>query len=654
MKPPKRLVILALLLSPLVAVSICAADIPKVSSPDGKLSVNIQSASGLTYSIDLDGAPLLIASRLGLSFEGGLQLGENVQVLDSKIRANNTAWKDDFGKFSTVKDRYCELTLRLRENRPSPAEAVDFEVLVRAYDDGVALRYVLPKQKSLGQFKLTEDRTEFLFTGDHRVWIGGGPEAECPSPEIRLSQMPGDRRILPLVVEAPNAIVAVAEADVRDWSGSLVSSTGKPGVFGAKATLISPVESATPRESAWHAILIGRKAGDLTVSTLLVNLATPSQIQDTSWIKPGISAWDAWWTGRNRHWDQYKGLESRGNTQSHKEFIDFAAEMGWRYMLVDWYWYDQESKDPETAIKPQGHINMPELMAHAKSKGVKLILWVNSKNIPSIGADKLFATYAKWGSVGVKIDFFQNNGSQGTQRWHEELLAAAAKHNLVVDFHGAYTATGLSRTWPNLLTQEGVLGVEYVKLGKAFTASHMMMLPFTRGLLGPADVTPGAFLNVREDEFVPNSIPSTSTGTRARQLALAVLIDSPFLCLCDDPENYRGEPGIGFYRNLPTTWDETRAVSAEIMQHLVQVRRKGKGWWIAGMNHHQPLELDLKLDFLGDGAYTLTTYADTPESAQRPSSLAETTREVKRGDTIRIRMENSGGFAATLQPKSHP
>lgn len=628
-----------------------AAEIPKLSSPDGKISVSIQSTNGLAYSIDLDGAPLLIPSKLGLAFEGGLQLGENVKVLDTNIRTNNTAWKDDFGKFSTVKDRYRELTLRLREKRPAPAEAVDFEVLVRAYDDGVALRYVLQKQQSLGQFKLVDDKTEFLFTGDHRAWIGASAEAECVYPEIRLSQMPGDRRILPLVVEAPNAWVAVGEADVRDWSGSFLTSTGKPGVFGAKASLVSAVESTTPRESAWHALIIARKAGDLTVSTLLTNLAAPSQIKDTSWIKPGISAWDAWWTGRNRHWDQYSGLHSRGNTQSHKEYIDFAAEMGWRYMLVDWFWYDQESPDPETAIKPQGHIDMPDLMAYAKTKGVKLILWVNSKNIPSIGADKLFGTYAKWGAVGVKIDFFQNNGSQGTQRWHEELLAAAAKHQLVVDFHGAYTATGLSRTWPNLLTQEGVLGVEYVKLGKAFTPTHMMMLPFTRGLLGPADVTPGAFLNVREDAFVPNSIPATSPGTRARQLALSVLMDSPFLCLCDDPIHYRGQSGIGFYRNLPTTWDETRVLSSEIMKHLVQARRKGNGWWIAGMNHHQPLELDIRLDFLGEGSYSLTTYSDAPESVQRPSSLVENTREVKRGDTLRIRMENAGGFAATLQPK---
>ena len=647
----KRITVFALLLSPLLAATTRAADIPKLSSPDGKLSVNVQSANGLTYSIDLDGAPLLIPSRLGLSFEGGLQLGENVQVLDSKVRANNTAWKDNFGKFSTVKDRYRELSLRLRENRPAPAEAVDFEVLVRAYDDGVALRYVLPKQKSLGQFKLVENRTEFLFTGDHRAWIGGSAEAECLYPEIRLSQMPSDRRILPLVVEAPNAVVAVAEADVRDWSGSMLSSTGKPGAFGAKASLVSPVESATPCESAWHAILIGRKAGDLTVSTLVRNLATPSKLADTSWIKPGISAWDVWWTGRNPYWPEHDGLYARGNTQSHKDFINFAAEMGWPYMLVDWFWYDQESKDPETAIKALPHIDMPALMAHAKSKGVKLILWVNSKNVPSIGADKLFATYAQWGAAGVKIDFFQNNGSQGTQRWMEELASEAAKYRLVVDFHGVYTPTGLSRTWPNLLTQEGALGVEYVKLGTSFTPEHMMRLPFTRGLLGPADVTPGAFLNVRADQFAPNSVPSKVIGTRARHLAFVMLIDSPYLCMADAPENYREEPGLNFIRKLPSTWDETRVLSSGLMNHLVQARRKGNGWWIAGMNLDQPLELTLNLDFLGDGSYALTTYSDTPESVQRPAALAESTRVVKRGDTIRIRMENAGGFAATLLPK---
>ena len=529
----------------------------EISSPDAHIQVAVQTDHGLTYSVQCDGASLVAPSRLGLKFSDGLELGKNVELLKSETRTNETQWRDDFGKFSQVKDHYRELRLCLREQRTAPAAPVDFEVLVRAYDDGVAWRYVLPKQDALGRFQLTADETEFLFPGDDRAWVGQNTSYENPFPEIRLSQLNSDPKSLPLVVETPHAFVAVAEADVRDWSGCSVVAAGQPNAIGARAALISPVVSQTPRSSAWHALLIGKTAGDLTVSTILRNLAAPSLLADPSWIKPGITAWDAWWTGVNPYWDQYKGLNARGNTRSHKDYIDLAAQMGWPYMLVDWYWYDQGSPDPETAIKPLSHIDLPELMAYAKSKGVKLLLWVNSKNIRSIGMDKLFSTYAGWGAAGVKIDFFKNNGSQATQRWLEELLEAAAKHKLVVDFHGAYTPTGLSRTWPNLLTQEGVLGVEYVKLGKAFTPAHMMTLPFTRGLLGPADVTPGAFLNVREDEFVPNSVPATVTGTRARQLALSLLMDSPLLCLCDSPANYLGQPGLEFYRDLPTTWDET-------------------------------------------------------------------------------------------------
>jgi len=631
-----------------------AVDIPVLTSPDGRISVSVGTSGGLSYAVQLDSTPLVVPSKLGLVLSDGTRLGQQPEVLEADLRLNDTTWNDSFGKFSTVRDHFRELRVRLREPRPLPAAPMEFEVLVRAYDDGVALRYVLPGPTVPGAFTVSENLTEFLFAGDHRAWIGGGSDAECLYPEIHLSQMPGNHRILPLVVEAPNALVAVAEADARDWSSSMLVSTGQPGVFGAKASLVSQVNSQTPRASAWHTLLIARNAGALTTSTFLLNLATPSQIADTAWIKPGISAWDVWWTGNNPYWTQHNGLYARGNTQSHKDYIDFAAEMGWPYMLIDWFWYDQDSSNPQTAIIPLSHIDMPALMAHAASKGVKLILWVNSKNIPSIGADTLFATYKQWGAAGVKIDFFQNNGSQGTGKWMEELAAAAANHQLVVDFHGVHTPTGLSRTWPNVLTQEGVLGAEYVKLGNSFTPEQMVRLPFTRGLLGPADVTPGGFLNVRADQFVSNAVPSTVTGTRARHLAFSMLIDSPYLCLADAPQNYREEPGLNFFRKLPTTWDDTRVLSSGLMTHLVQARRKGDSWWIAGMNLQQARELGLNLDFLGDGNYVLTTYSDTPQSDQQPTSLAEQTRVVTRGETIHIRMETTGGFAATVKPVTIP
>lgn len=628
-----------------------AVDVPQLASPDGGIVVAVKTANGLSYAVSFENAPLIAPSRLGLVLADGTRLGEKAEVIETSVSDHDATWDDAFGKFAKPRDHYRELRLQLREPRPAPAAAIDFELRLRAYDEGVALRYVLNEPNKEESITVAEDLTEFLFVADHRAWVGAKADAECLYPELCLSQMPGDRRVLPLVVDATKAVVAVAEADVRDWAGSMVVSTGKPGTFGARAALVSPVSIHSTRVSPWHALLIARDAGDLTTSTLLRNLAAPSELADTSWIKPGIAAWDVWWTGRNPYWPEHQGLNARGNTRSHMDFIDFAAGMGWPYMLVDWFWYDQEGKDPETAIKPLPHIDMPALMAHAKSKGVKLFLWVNSKNIPSIGADRLFATYAQWGACGVKIDFFQNNGSQETQRWMEEFTKEAAKHRLMVDFHGVYTPTGLSRTWPNLLTQEGAFGTEYVKMGRDFTPRHMITLPFTRGLLGPADVTPGAFLNVREEEFVPGSIPATVPGTRARQLAFAMLIDSPFLCMADAPGNYRDQPGIGFFRGLPTTWDETRVISAGLMEHLVQARRKGNAWWIAGMNHQEAMALDLRLDFIGGGSYLLTTYADVPESADRPAVLMEKTTTVSRGDPLKIKMQKNGGFAATLRLK---
>lgn len=614
------------------------------TSPDGSLAISVNVSKPLTYQITVGGKPALATSRLGLEFKNGLKLGENSKLLSATRRSHDQTWHNSFGKSSKVRDHFNETRLQLGEGD------VRYDLVVRAYDDGVAFRHELPEQEPLDQFTLTANLTEFLFPGDFRCWAGTKLNFEGPFPETRLSLLKSDRITLPLVVETPAALIAVAEAEVREWSGSLLRALRSGDNHGVRASLIGPVASSAPRVSPWQTLTIARTAGELTTSTMLLNLASPSKIDDMSWIKPGIMAWDVWWTGVNPYWSKYTGLDARGNTRSHKDFIDLAAEMGWPYMLVDWFWYDQNSKDPETAIKPLEHIDMPALMKHAEAKGVKLILWVNSKNIPSIGAEKLFATYAKWGAVGVKIDFFKNNGTAETLRWQEELLACAAKHKLTVNFHGTYTPTGLSRTWPNLLTQEGVMGQEYCKLGEDFTPQYMITLPFTRGLLGPSDITPGAFLNRTREEFRPNAVPCVVPGTRARQLALSLLVDSPLLCMADSPGNYRGQPGLGFYRGLPTVWDETKVLSAEMASHLVQARKKGDGWWLAAMNGDEPLDLEIPLSFLGAGSYEMHVFSDTAESATRPTALAESRSTVTATDKVKINMAPTGGYTAVIRP----
>ena len=249
-----------------------------------------------------------------------------------------------------------------------------------------------------------------------------------------------------------------------------------------------------------------------------------------------------------------------------------------------------------------------------------------------------------------------NSDSQETVRWYADVLAAAAKHKLLVDLHGAYKPTGLARTWPNYITQEGVLGNEYNKipwLADACTPLHTVTLPFTRGLLGPMDFTPGGFLNRTKTDFKVTE-PAQVVGTRARQLAETVVYFSPLLCLCDHPDNYRGQPGVEFFRGLPTVWDETVVLSAEVAQHVVIARRAGTRWYLAAMNGDAPLTLTVPLSFLGAGDWKLRAFADTQASAVTPTELAETSSTIRTDGTLTLTLAPAGGYAATLTPASSP
>ncbi|MEI7902817.1 MAG: glycoside hydrolase family 97 catalytic domain-containing protein, partial [bacterium] len=463
----------------------------QAASPDGTIVVSVKAGGALTYAVAVDGRPLLADSRLGLVFDGGLEIGRNSVVTGVEKRAVDRTWHNAFGKCSKVRDHFNETRIRLKEERGAGAAAVVFGLIVRAYDDGVAIRYDLPKQDALAVFTVTHDKTSFTFPKDARA-LGGkySASAEVRYPETTLASLPTSRMCLPVVAQCEAATVALAEANVRDWSSTFLKRSSSVTL---EAELASKVVSQAPRVSPWHLVMIGRTPGQLIESNLMVNLADPSQIADTSWIRPGIMAWDDWWTGVNPFWKEHRGLYCRGNTASHMMYVDFASEMGWPYQLVDWFWYDHNGKDPDTAIQPRPYIDLPAMFRHAKEKGVGMILWVHSKSIPPIGAEKLFSTYASWGAAGVKIDFFKDNGSQKTMKWQEELLACAAKHRLLVNFHGTAVPTGLSRTWPNLITQEGVAGNEYNKCGRdrECDTKHHVTMPFARCLLVITYFTPG-------------------------------------------------------------------------------------------------------------------------------------------------------------------
>lgn len=642
----------------------------RVVSPDKNLAVIVSDANGLCYRVEVAGQPLVKTSRLGLEFADGVTLGPAATIAKSESATHDGTWENRFGKRRTVRDQWNQMHLTLVE--PGDPDR-RFGMIVRAYDDGVALRYDLPRESGLGEFVLRRELTDFAFAADYRCWAGEPSScAENQYPERSLSTIPQHdkdgcyRSTLPLLVQTPQCYVALAESDVRDWAGMFVTGTGSPTVgmtLAPRGDGRGCVVSKTPRMSPWRVLLITRTAGGLIGSDLIANLATPSQLTDTAWIKPGISAWDPWWTGMNPHLPEFKGVWSRGDTQAHQEYIDFAAEMGWPYQLVDWLWYENMSsyeialnlggknpaRSPVDFTKFVPHVDLMGVLAYAQKRNVRLMIWLHSYDLDRYGVERACELFSRWGVAGLKIDFM-NSDSQETAAWYEQVIATAARYRLLIDFHGAYKATGLARTWPNYITQEGVLGNEYNKLeGNKCTPQHTVTLPFTRGLLGPMDFTPGGFINVSEAQFKITQ-PAEVMGTRARQLAMPVIYESPLTVLCDSPANYRGAAGIEFYRGLPTVWDDTVVPSAELAQHIVIARRSGDRWWLAAMNGSSALTLRIPLNFLATGPWTLHSFADAPDAATNPKGVVEKLQPVTPDKVLELQLGPAGGYAAVLTP----
>jgi alpha-glucosidase len=611
-------------------------------APGGGVKVVVSDAGGLNYRVEVDGKTVLTNSPLGLEFQDGARLGPATVITGISKNKHSGKWENLFGKRRIVLDDWRELRLTLEE-RGTPVRT--FGLIVRAYDNGVAFRYDLPEASKLGHFTLTKELTEFRFTEDSRCWFG--EESSCAEnhyPEARLSTIPpGKWNTLPLLVETPAAYVAVAEADLLDWAGMFTTGTGSENVgvkLASRNNWNGLVVSDVPRVSPWRVLMIGRTAAELVNSDLIANLATPNRLGNLPWVKPGVCAWDPWWTGVNTNLPQFTGLNARGDTASEKEYIGFAAEMGWSYQLMDWNWY---KTDPTV---PEPHMNVPEVFAYAKERGVRLFVWMHSKDLTKTGFEKVFSTMEKWGAAGVKVDFM-NSDSQETVKWYEDVLKTAAKHRLMVDFHGAYKPTGLARTYPNYITQEGVLGNEYNKLGgEKCTLQHTITLPFTRALLGPMDFTPGGFLNRKPADF-KTTFPAQVMGTRARQLAMTVIYSSPLLVLCDSPANYRGQPGVEFFRNLPTVWDETVVLNAEVGKTIVIARRSGDRWFLAAMNAEAAAALNVPLNFLGRKQGVLHRFADDPKFSNYQTVL-ESTAGVNAQTVLTLILAPGGGFAGII------
>lgn len=647
-----------LLIGALLGASAASAqEIVSVASQDGtnviRFGVNGQGTP--IYAVLRRGEQILSPSPIILDLDAD-SLGYGMAITAKEQSSADTSYPIIAGKTAEGRDLYNQVTVHLQEKGGAKRK---MDVILRAYNDGVAFRTVIPVQPATSAAVIRYDRTGFYFPSAYKCWgfnvgkFGSSHEGEFdPVDTTRMR----DHNLfdLPFLCETGKAAFALAEADLLDFAGMYLTGRGDGGL-GLQLKL-SPslgdyriavrTRVGSPIVTPWRVVMLADQAGALQESTLLTNLSTPSRIEDTNWIKPGLASWD-WWNGPVIA----KLPGQRSTTAVAKAFIDFAAENGLPYAMIDEGWYAGAGgggvRRPGVDItRWSDAINLQDVADYAKSKKVRLWLWTHWEALDE-QMEEALSVYEKLGIAGIKVDFMDRD-DQWMVNWYAKLLGAAARHHLMVNLHGAFPPRGLTRTYPNFMTQEGVMGAEYNKWSKRVTARSNVTLAFTRGLLGAMDYTPGGFRNVAPTDFrVRNDLPFVQT-TRAHGLSMYVVYFSPLGAVADSPDTYAASPaGFDFIREVPASWDETRYLAGETGEYLVLARRKGSRWFLGAMNGDTARSITIPLGFLGKKAHVARVWADgaTPDAADL------TTRRVAPNDSLTLDLKATGGAVAIFSDK---
>lgn len=637
-----------LFLTLILLSSVLSAKEFSVLSPDKSIAVNVKVESEVTYAVTFNGKTVLQPSGIAYTFKQAPPLGKGLEVISDKTTSVDETWKPVLKRYETVRNNYNNLRLVMKETRfPQRNIIVEF----RAFNDGIAFRTEFAAQFTSHEYVMMDELSEFNFAGNHTCWaVNYGSytsSQEVESFERKIGEITPEMVIgLPMTVKIDEkCYAAITEADIENYAGMYL----KTSIQGDEITLrtaLSPrkgqpengekVHFKTPHKTPWRVIMLGETPGKLVESEIVTNLNDPCEIADPSWIKPGVSAWDHWWSG-----------EVKMEQPVIYEYIDLASKMGWPYMLIDWQWYGQFNQPNADIKKPAPHLNMPEILNYAKSKNVRCWLWLYNTDVDRFNFEEACALYEKWGIAGIKIDFMDSD-DQEMVNWYHKVVKTAANYHLMVDFHGAFKPDGWQRTYPNLATREGVLGNEYNKWSLRITPEHLCTLPFTRMLAGPMDFTPGGFLNRNPDKF-KNGTPANVLGTRAATLAEFVVFDSPYLVACDHPKNYYGQVGEDFLKKVKSVWDDTKVLNGVVSEYITIVRRSGNTWFIGSMTNSFERELEIKLDLLGDGNYKMTSFSDTKKTKENAEIAEQKVTTVKKGDVVKIKMAPGGGFAAWIE-----
>jgi alpha-glucosidase len=644
---------------------------PMLSSPDGQIAMRVSvlpspafgsDGSGeLVYSVSFRGKPIIDNSALGLELDDDTPLGANVTITATRPGTGMDNYVLTNAKVSHVHDAYNSLAVTVSEGNTSKRGGRTMTVEARAYNSGVAFRYLLPRQSAIPSLHLRGESTEFRFSEDDTAWVlalpGYRSSYESEYVRLNLSALSNQGGIpsrfligMPVLLHQPGtAWISLMEADLEgngsmyvtnpsgSWAGHYLSVKLSPRWDDPAHAAVGDL----PHHSAWRVLGIADDPGRLLEANLETDLSPPNRLEDTSWIHPGKASWNWWVDNVDR---EGKSGNQNFNTETMKYYIDFAAQSGFPYFLLDAGW-----SSPHDITRMNGRVDVPELARYGATKNVKVWIWLGSETVMR-QMKEAFRLYEKWGVAGLKIDFVDRDDQEGIQ-WFYDTARYAAAHHLMLDFHGCRTPWGLSREYPNVLSFEGVLGLENNKVGRRDSPVDRSVFAFTRLLAGPMDYTPGAFDNATEDAFVARNASPMAMGTRAQQLALYVIFESPFPMVSDSPQMYKGQEAFQFIRDVPVSWDETRVLDGRPGEFITVVRRHGAEWDLGSMTNWNPRTIQVPLSFLGPGGYTAQTYEDAPDAATNPKNVTVRSLDVSASTTLTLHLAPGGGAAIRFVPK---
>jgi alpha-glucosidase len=631
----------------------------ELKSPDENIVLKIEAGAKLQWSVQHKGQQIIAPSPISLQLEGVAALGDNVVIRSSKQENINSIINAINYKKAIIPDQYNQLTLNCRN---------DYGVIFRVYNDAVAYRFFTKKK---GEIVIKNEEANFNFTDDHKAFIPymwdyrDGRIFNCSFESLyteqNISQFRKDSlAFLPLLVDlGNNKKVVIIEADLEDYPGMFLdinnTRKGFRGVYAPYPVEVQrvginyiPIKRADyiaktngTRNYPWRAVVISEQDKELLNNDIVQKLASPPRLNDISWIEPGQVAWD-WWNATNiSHVDFKAGM----NTATYKYYIDFAATNKVKYIIIDGGW---SIRNDLTKAIPA--INLQEIVEHGRQKDVGLILWESWYDI-LMQMDTVFPLYSKMGIKGFKIDFIDRDDQVAVASTYE-IARKAANHHLLVDYHGVFKPAGIQRTYPNVVGNEGVKGMENVKWANEDVPRYDVTIPFIRMMAGPMDYTPGAMRNSNRANFRPINSNPMSQGTRCHQLAMYVIFEVPLQMLSDNPTIYMKEQeSTDFITKVPTTFDETVALDGKVGEYVAIARRKGDTWYVGAMTNWTARELTLDFSFLSEGVYDAIVFRDGINADRDATDYKREVIKISANDKLKIQLSTGGGWAARLEKR---